>query len=40
MDDLDYVPIKPEAGSLLVALFAKLYEQNSTIITTPLKFEG
>ena len=39
VDELGYVPIKPEARSLLFELFAKLYEQTSIIITTHLKFE-
>jgi DNA replication protein DnaC len=39
VDELGYVPIKPEAGSLLFELFAKLYEQTSIVITTHLKFE-
>jgi len=33
VDELGYVPIKPEARSLLFELFAKLYEQTSIIIT-------
>ncbi len=37
-EQLGYVPIKPEARSLLFELFAKLYEQTSIIITTHLKF--
>ena len=39
IDELGYVPIKPESGSLLFELFAKLYEQTSIIITTHLRFE-
>lgn len=39
VDELGYVPIKPESRSLLFELFAKLYEQTSIIITTHLKFE-
>lgn len=39
VDELGYVPIKPESGPLLFELFAKLYEQSSIIITTHLKFE-
>jgi len=39
VDELGYVPIKPETGPLLFELFAKLYEQTSIIITTHLKFE-
>jgi DNA replication protein DnaC len=39
VDELGYVPIKPESGSLLFELFAKLYEQSSIIITTHLRFE-
>ena len=39
VDELGYVPIKAEAGSLLFELFAKLYEQTSVVITTHLKFE-
>ena len=39
VDELGYVPIKPEARSLMFELFAKLYEQTSIIITTHLKFE-
>ncbi len=39
IDELGYVPIKPEARFLLFELFAKLYEQSSLIITTHLRFE-
>ncbi len=39
IDELGYVPIKPESGPLLFELFAKLYEQSSIIITTHLRFE-
>ena len=39
IDELGYVPIKPESGPLLFELFAKLYEQTSIIITTHLRFE-
>lgn len=39
IDELGYVPIRPEARSLLFELFAKLYEQTSIVITTHLKFE-
>lgn len=39
VDELGYVPIKPESGPLLFELFAKLYEQSSIIITTHLRFE-
>ena len=39
IDELGYVPIKPESGALLFELFAKLYEQTSVIITTHLRFE-
>ncbi len=39
VDELGYVPIKPEARFLLFNLFAKLYEQSSIIITTHLRFE-
>jgi len=39
VDELGYVPIKPEARFLLFELFAKLYEQTSLIITTHLRFE-
>jgi DNA replication protein DnaC len=39
IDELGYVPIKPESRFLLFELFAKLYEQSSLIITTHLRFE-
>jgi DNA replication protein DnaC len=39
VDELGYVPIKPEARFLLFELFAKLYEQTSIVITTHLRFE-
>lgn len=39
IDELGYVPIDGSAAPLLFALFAKLYEHTSLIITTHLKFE-
>jgi len=39
IDELGYVPIDSNASPILFALFAKLYEQTSLIITTHLKFE-
>ncbi len=39
IDELGYVPIDNNAAPLLFALFAKLYEHTSLIITTHLKFE-
>ena len=39
IDELGYIPIKPEARFLLFELFAKLYERSSLIITTHLRFE-
>ena len=39
IDELGYVPVKPESGPLLFELFAKVYEQSSIIITTHLRFE-
>lgn len=39
IDELGYVSIDKNAAPLLFALFAKLYEYTSLIITTHLKFE-
>ncbi len=39
IDELGYVPIDSQASALLFALFAKLYEHTSLIITTHLRFE-
>lgn len=39
IDEMGYVPIEQEAGSLLFELFSKLYEKTSLIITTHLAFD-
>lgn len=39
VDELGYIPIRPEARPLLFELFARLYEQTSLIVTTYLRFE-
>jgi DNA replication protein DnaC len=36
IDEMGYLPIDPQAGSLLFELFSKLYEKTSLIITTHL----
>ena len=39
IDELGYLPIDQQAGSLLFELFSKLYEKTSLIITTHLTFD-
>lgn len=39
IDEMGYLPIAPEAGSLLFELFSKLYEKTSLIMTTHLTFD-
>ena len=39
IDDMGYLPIDQQAGSLLFELFAKLYEKTSVIIATHLTFD-
>lgn len=39
IDEMGYLPIDQQAGSLLFELFSKLYEKTSLIITTHLTFD-
>lgn len=39
IDDMGYLPIDQQAGSLLFELFSKLYEKTSLIIATHLTFD-
>jgi DNA replication protein DnaC len=39
IDEMGYLPIEPEAGSLLFELFSRLYERTSLILTTHLTFD-
>src|SRR5687768_102560 len=39
VDEFGYLPIEQKAGALLFELFSKLYETNSLMLTTHLRFE-
>jgi DNA replication protein DnaC len=39
IDEMGYLPIEPQAGSLLFELFSKLYERTSLILSTHLTFD-